>query len=331
MAAQDPERRATFDAALRQAQELAEAAAVAGYAAKPLPLFYSLSQAGRAIAASRLARTWQLKGHGLSPRDQAEGILTSKVEQTGGENASFPAVAAALGSPPLAGPCELGALWAANPDLASVPIGDRPAALRVELGVRSLGRPYDDAPPQDPETTPTTTGGMVSLSVPLAGETVAEVSTALEAYPTLRGAVPYGSVPGGSGPVDDASQPVVRLNDPGGRSLVNVGVTADDTMMLADYWRRQDEMCSFVETSDLIQHHATGHVLPEVAGGPAPLPLLLWWGLLLGLSSFARYEPAAWTAAIDPSSSRVAVSLERALDVAESDIPNRILSALRDA
>jgi YaaC-like protein len=308
---------------------LAEAAAVAGYAAKPLPLFYALSQAGRAIAASRLARTWRLQGHGLTVRDQAEGVLASKVEQNGGQNASFPAVAAALGSAGLAGSCELGALWAANPDLAGVTIEGWPTALRVDLGARSLGRPFDDTPAQDPESTPTSTGGMVSVSVPVEGETAAEVNISLAAYPTLRNAVPYGSIPGGSGPVDDLSERVVRFNDQVGNSLVNVGVTADDTMTLANYWRRQDEMCSFVETSNTMPHHATGYVLPEIVGGPSPLPLLLWWGLLLGLSSFARYEPAAWTAAIDPSTSRLAVSLERALDLAETEVPNRILSALR--
>jgi hypothetical protein len=53
-AAADHDRRATFVASLRQAEELAEAARVAGYAARPLPLFYCLSQAGRAIAAAHL-------------------------------------------------------------------------------------------------------------------------------------------------------------------------------------------------------------------------------------------------------------------------------------
>jgi hypothetical protein len=57
--------------------------------------------------------------------------------------------------------------------------------------------------------------------------------------------------------------------------------------------------------------------------------LLLWWGLLLGLSTFARYEPAAWTAAIDPEVSPLAVALERVLDIAQERIPSRVLAALR--
>jgi hypothetical protein len=46
------ERRAVFTAALEQSEQLMRAARDVGYAARPLPLFYSLSQAGRAIAAA---------------------------------------------------------------------------------------------------------------------------------------------------------------------------------------------------------------------------------------------------------------------------------------
>jgi hypothetical protein len=61
---------------LRQAEELADAADAVTYAAKPLELFYSLSQAGRAIAAAGAPADWQLVGHGLSaPRRRAEPLL----------------------------------------------------------------------------------------------------------------------------------------------------------------------------------------------------------------------------------------------------------------
>src|SRR5262245_60132392 len=74
-AATDPDRRQTFVASLRQAEELAEASAASGYAAKPLPLFYSLSQAGRAIAAAHLSDTWSLRGHGLRVNADAQRPL----------------------------------------------------------------------------------------------------------------------------------------------------------------------------------------------------------------------------------------------------------------
>ncbi|MBF6605700.1 MAG: hypothetical protein IVW53_08995 [Chloroflexi bacterium] len=49
----DAQRAATYRAALQQFEELLHAAEATGYAARPLPLFYALSQAGRAIVASR--------------------------------------------------------------------------------------------------------------------------------------------------------------------------------------------------------------------------------------------------------------------------------------
>ncbi|MFI9630481.1 YaaC family protein [Streptomyces sp. NPDC052042] len=51
-------RRKTYSAALEQAQQLFQAAAVVGPATRPVLVFYGLSQAGRAIAAA----AWSLKG-----------------------------------------------------------------------------------------------------------------------------------------------------------------------------------------------------------------------------------------------------------------------------
>src|SRR6266511_1906721 len=49
------DRRKTFGSALEQAEQLLEAAATVGYAARPILLFYGLSQAGRAVAVGGLA------------------------------------------------------------------------------------------------------------------------------------------------------------------------------------------------------------------------------------------------------------------------------------
>lgn len=56
-----------FGAALEQFEQLLGAAEVSGPASAPLPLFYALSQAGRAIAAARLPdhQRWDFTGHGL--------------------------------------------------------------------------------------------------------------------------------------------------------------------------------------------------------------------------------------------------------------------------
>lgn len=79
LAAGDPHRRAVHAAALRQAQELADAAVVAGYATKPLMLFYALSQGVRAVAAARIADdAWRVRGHGASV-EAATTILSTEV------------------------------------------------------------------------------------------------------------------------------------------------------------------------------------------------------------------------------------------------------------
>jgi hypothetical protein len=101
---------------------------------------------------------------------------------------------------------------------------------------------------------------------------------------------------------------------------------------MADLWRRHDGFASFTEVDDQVppfpRPTVIGYSLPELAGDLCPMPLMLWWALLIGLSSLARYRPAAWTAAIDLDQSALAVSLERVLDVATARLPWRIFQAL---
>src|SRR4051812_39627121 len=79
--ARDGERRAVFSAALQQSEELFAAAAKAGPASKPLPLFYALSQAGRAIAAAHnAAETWRIAGHGLTVTAPPSDIRKTSVK-----------------------------------------------------------------------------------------------------------------------------------------------------------------------------------------------------------------------------------------------------------
>jgi YaaC-like Protein len=68
-----------------------------------------------------------------------------------------------------------------------------------------------------------------------------------------------------------------------------------------------------------------------VADTPGLSVLLLWWAVLLGLSSLARYESAAWTAAIDLDASQLAADLRTVLDIAAARVPARILDSLHAA
>jgi hypothetical protein len=59
LAAGDQQRRLTYGAALDQFEELMTAASAATPRSRPLPLFYALSQAGRAIAAVHRESSWR--------------------------------------------------------------------------------------------------------------------------------------------------------------------------------------------------------------------------------------------------------------------------------
>lgn len=335
-AAGDSDRRRTFVASLRQAQELAEGASAAGYATKPLPLFYALSQAGRAIAAARLSDPWQLAGHGLSvSADPAKPVLENVVGPQGKGSTSYAGVSKAVGSSLLSGSATLGELWAANPDLSDVEIpaseGNWPGGLEFVIGAQSLALPGEDREPS--EVPVTVGGGVLAIPVEVPGQTGREVAEAIKAYPTLRGAFAIKKSENGpakAGPDDE----VIRSQDlVTGADRVNLGTEVGPDTNYAEFWKAQREFASVIEI-DRTQPTVSGPVLigyalPEIAGGACPSPLMLWWGLMIGLSSLARYYPATWTDAINLDASELAVGLERVLDTAERKIPVRILEAFQ--
>src|SRR4051812_28939544 len=73
-AAESVERKGVFQAALAQAEELWSAASAVGTASRPLPLFYCLSQAGRAVCAAwDETESWQPRAHGLGRIEGQDG------------------------------------------------------------------------------------------------------------------------------------------------------------------------------------------------------------------------------------------------------------------
>ena len=96
----DPRRTRVFQAALTQAEELWEAASAVGAASRPLPLFYCLSQAGRAICAAwKTESPWEPTGHGLSSRRQPDDVDVASfaVRVTGEPEPMFGSVTDATG------------------------------------------------------------------------------------------------------------------------------------------------------------------------------------------------------------------------------------------
>jgi hypothetical protein len=216
LAARDADRKKTFRSALRQAEELAEAADVVSYAAKPILLFYALSQAGRSLAAARIAHPWKLYGHGLEFRSEGSRVLRATVEPNEGQQAAFQAVTAAAGSPALAGKVQIGALWAANPDLIGLPIrpdlGQWPVALSSVLGTRAVRRIDEEA--VNPEEMPLATGGLIRATVNIPGDTAEQVAQGLEAYPTFAGAAVLKSDPSTGERYADAAEIITRTPPP---------------------------------------------------------------------------------------------------------------------
>ena len=312
------------------------AADAAGYASMPLPLFYSMSQAGRAIAAAHRHQDWELHGHGLQVDGPANGhLLETIIKPSRGVRNSFRGVADAIGSPGLNDEVTLGALWAANPDLSDVPVPSSvhswPTPLTFLMNDPERLR-NDNGELIDPEQYFVSTTGACWISVKLSAATGQELTDALRPYPTLRDAFGYTRKPEGGAPAGPGD-PVVVSVGPDGVPSMNIGKPIPINTNMATSLRMERTFASVIE-KDLDHANAPdallkGHALPELGGGPSPFPLMLWWGLLLGLSSLARYYPAAWTEAIDLDSSELAVSLERVLDIARERVPMRILRALK--
>jgi hypothetical protein len=74
--------------------------------------------------------------------------------------------------------------------------------------------------------------------------------------------------------------------------------------------------------------HGTRLLFPRAGCRDALSPLMLWWALLFGLSSIARYDPETWVDALVVNSSELAVPIEAALDAALDALPELVLDAL---
>lgn len=140
-AATDEDRRETYGAALQQFDELMLAASTVSPISRPLPLYYAVLQAGKAIAAAWAPGDWRKIGHGHGlaedrkvqvPTWQAN-ILEYRIIPKG--NGIFGAVASALGGGKLTGSVALGALWAALPEVGSLVSEDWLPVLPVYITI----------------------------------------------------------------------------------------------------------------------------------------------------------------------------------------------------
>jgi YaaC-like Protein len=300
-------RRTTFQSALEQCEQFLAAACDAGYATRPVQLFYALSQAGRAIVAAspRIGnQAWRVNGHGLSANTNAQSAPAVTV--TANRTGLFPSVAAALGVEPLAAgePIALRELWPLLPETAFVPL-NTDSLLPVLLFLPQVG-------PNVSVFSQAGIGWIPHGVRDLHGDDPAQVKRHLDHYPALRDSTLL------------ASGPIPRLEwrsvGPGLSLSVEWrnGVELGDgtALMLAD--RKTINglgVASYQSAEDLV-------ITPNIGSMSAALhPILALWAVLLALSSLARYEPAAWSKMVDIDRSADANAIEHLLDAAIDSVP----------
>jgi hypothetical protein len=296
--ASEPERREVYAAALAQFDELMSAASSSGRASRPLPLFYALSQAGRALAAAHATRSWRLYGHGLAAADLDHPLLTVKIRRTSSKTASgtrkadsFTGIAGATGAQAFKRAVTLGRLWASLPELIDLrPPGCGIAPLLL----------VPDKPSRAAE--PVYWRQVCAIVVGFDGYGEELIAHLRRYFPTSEG---------------------VRLFEDAGFLPIN-----DHKV----WWTpKEDNVEGHLSTLERVTprvHDFSPRWLLPYVGGVALSPLLTWWTLLFGLSMMARYEPATWVAALDYDSSELAAPLEGLLDTALDRVPELVLSAL---
>lgn len=294
LAAKREGRRRVFAAALGQFDELLTAAGVVGPVSAPLPLYYAINQAGRAVGAAYQPDPgrWQPRWHGLIVRDPKSSLQSTIVEPLPRSPNVFTIMAERVGSPLLTAPVRLGALWAAAP-----------GAEQVE----GLGGSYSPAAPLRPFG-----GGMPTLNVRMGGPKLAgspdrkAIRARLErAYPAARSGMTIVAVQRQVGQADP-TEVILNWSTPAG-----VLRTADDVAA-----------CFPAPDGALYLMPGLGTNDDELA------PLMVWWALLFALSHLARYQPAAWTEALDPVRSTLAVPIETTLAFAREVMPHLIYHEL---
>ncbi|HXB66415.1 MAG TPA: hypothetical protein VNV42_16240 [Solirubrobacteraceae bacterium] len=293
----EPERRATYGAALQQFDELLEAAAVAGHASRPLPLFYALSQAGRALAAAH-CESWVVRAHGIS-EDRSisaeKNPLLRRIKRRVGAGDALSAVCEALRAPDPFGsagePIEVGAAWAALPMFNRFLPG-------WEERWHPAMRAFNDAPGNPPQH-------VMSLQVTTRA-------------PQPRDALPssgYPSLPAGFS-FEPAAHPELPMND----SARRFGTVR---------WGPPESTPSVFDLTYSPSGTFNRWLLPGAPGSDEPfVPLTAWWVLLFGLSVFARYDPGLWSSSLNLDGSECAVPLRLLLDEALEAISELVADAL---
>ncbi len=319
------ERRETFGAALEQAEQLFVAAGQVGVQARPLLVFYGLSQAGRAIAAASTTAAkdeWRLTGHGIRTEGLQGGqrpIGGVTVRDDGGTGGAFTTLCRLLSAGSLPDPVPLARLWTLIPDAARFPLpgasGLAPLVVTAEPPVFTGDTSRVEVGPLPASLAAPPVSGETAWSAgdrdwPAERHALAEH---LLNYPGLSGlrpaspdGNPIGFMPAAAGGV---RAPLVLPPPPHGAG------GPDDALLRRTVEVRGERM-----------------VFPSLRRGDPPQhPLMIWWAVTHALSMLARYEPRRWSQAVSPDSSGDAVALEHLLAEALVVLPELVHRTISEA
>jgi hypothetical protein len=307
-----PERKALFDAALEQAEQLFAAAASVTPATSPLLLFYGLSQAGRAVAAANTAdEEWTLMGHGLKNGSLADVTADGLAHLTVWKDrrGAFVQLAHILDAAPLSQPVFLGDLWCLIPGAQRFPLPGMGSAVPLMVTTRdpmmvrnsSYVRAYVAPFPVNPSHISRGAGGGWE-------QVRREVEVYLSHYPSLAG---------------------WRLFTPEGQPI-DATFVGEGLMRIALEWEAGDGTTEQAEIAKRTVPYGSDRLaFPGVGTDDRPAhPFLIWWALLFILSKLARYEPEAWAALISVDKSNAAVAIEHLLAHGLTVLPEIIYRTL---
>lgn len=316
------QRRATFTSSLEQAEQMFRAAARVGTATRALPLFYGLSQAGRAVAcAAKAAKgdAWRLGGHGITTQHLAGPL--SEIAVTTGKKAtqgSFVRVSELLNSPVWEGVEKpLTALWDALPENTGWPLGKAGDDRRVPL--LALNQVGDGPHPL------ATLALILPPSVIEAGTRQAMVDY-LQDYPEAQGWAHYVRKS-----VEPDAEPDFYLDGGGAGYPPGWGYATLNWEMKAPYTHSYEDRVAFLRSLRR-SYSNSEHLLffPSLGTARSIHPLMAWWAVLHAFSMLARYQPAEWAQHISIDDSTYAAAIERLLAEGIETVPLLLLQVLHD-
>ena len=299
-------RRDLYGAALQQFDELIEASGNAGHASRPLPLFYALSQAGRAIVAA-YGSSSRVSGHGLAEDRGSQGadVLKRAVVRKRSRDDALTGLCEALGMPDPFG----------SPDI-------QPPSISIGSAWAALPRWHAYLPDWDAEWFPALKASNQLDGVDHWDRRVMALQGLKEPPQVVDNFDPLASQRYPQLPASSWYEPTTKSRKVPRSDQYRLGTVR---------WEIEDDKRSVFDITRRIDNGRDRWLLPAATGSDQEFePITAWWVLLFAMSILARYDPALWSSALDLDRSDRAVLLGLMLDDALTAVPKLVADALLD-